>query len=452
LCTNFGPFRKTGSFARYELLNCGYNISVAIETIDTLMSGYISELSIALDVLSKSLKTEEELLAKSFDERHVQSALELLMSAGLSAQKLVSFQLRTRERLRHLSSGIRVSSSQDPEGTVDSLSVVEVAALLAREVCGQPDDKRQSQVTILQLQNYSNIPVALSGSNPVRTLYPESFVALDKLSGAGRSFVFDILFSVPRLWLRSVTSMPVWRGGNDVGKEMSSFAPLDNYNKLPQQYITQIGEHILALVHALEPFASNSEALVTVNQVLPGLKSLARQAWKDLISTTGCGIDVEDDSKINLIVDGTEEFLMIPTLLSGSTEHSFYEEESEKGTTEQKEAADFCNQWLDVVCSAVTGRLLEKILRISRLSPTGCAQMEADLTYIINVFSAIGLQGHPHPLLVHLLELIRMSHISLASRIKGSNGKNSSEIFVDPEIFLKSVEDRVATMRSIGIS
>jgi hypothetical protein len=459
-------FSYIGSLARYELLNCGYNAGAAVETIDTLMASYITELAIAVDTLSTSLTSDEELLAKQFDEQHVHAALDLLRAAGLLSQKLYTFQQRTRERLRSLCSGMRASIAHDEDATTDSLSLVEVAALLAREVVGVQQSnalvapgkpKMTTASTIAQLQHLSGESRSRGGGGGAAmnamlpTLYPESIAAMNKLTKAGQTFVFDILCSVPRMWLRSVATMPVWRGGGDLGSAISSFTGLgDNYNKLPQQYITQIGEHILALVQALEPFASSHESLVIANEVMSGVKTVAAQPWKDLVSSAGCGINIEDEAAMQALMKG-KDMRQHPALLQGAAEQGFYEDEDmdddEEGDANERAAATFCNEWLDVVCSAVTGRLLERILRISRLSQSGCAHMEADLNYVINVFSALGIQGHPHPLLVHFVGLVAMSDEDLAARIE-----MPAEAKDDVSRLLKSVEQQLASMRGIGLN
>lgn len=69
-----------------------------------------------------------------------------------------------------------------------------------------------------------------------------------------------------------------------------------------------------------------------------------------------------------------------------------FDEEEEDGEEEEeldeaeKASAAFCNQWLDVLGSAVTGRLLERSLRIQHLTTKGSEHLSVDLNYIINVF------------------------------------------------------------------
>jgi hypothetical protein len=59
-----------------------------------------------------------------------------------------------------------------------------------------------------------------------------------------------------------------------------------SYGMLPQEYITQVGEHMLALVQALEPFASDKEALSLANEVMDGVRRVAQQPWLDFMAAS----------------------------------------------------------------------------------------------------------------------------------------------------------------------
>eukprot|EP00957_Ditylum_brightwellii_P022443 1693499-Ditylum_brightwellii.AAC.1 len=71
-----------------------------------------------------------------------------------------------------------------------------------------------------------------------------------------------------------MSSLPVW------GEEGESGDAIESYGILPQQYITQVGEHVLALVQALEPFASSADALSLANEVMSGVHAVAIQPWR----------------------------------------------------------------------------------------------------------------------------------------------------------------------------
>jgi hypothetical protein len=73
------------------------------------------------------------------------------------------------------------------------------------------------------------------------------------------------------------------------------------------------------------------------------------------------------------------------------------EDEDEEQDDDAKAVTAFCNAWLDVVGLAVTGRLLEQIMRIPLLTNNGCEHLHADLGYLENVFSAIRCRGPSSP-------------------------------------------------------
>ena len=121
------------------------------------------------------------------------------------------------------------------------------------------------------------------------------------------------------------------------------------------------------------------------------------------------------------------------------------EEELEEQDDDANRAVTvFCNSWLDVVGLAVAGRLLERILRIPSLTPKGCEHLNADLNYLVNVFSALGVSGHPHPLLGHIAELAILDRDALTQTIAGRNRS-------DPvELALASIEERLAAIRGVS--
>ena len=111
-------------------------------------------------------------------------------------------------------------------------------------------------------------------------------------------------------------------------------------------------------------------------------------------------------------------------------------------------SAAFCNQWLDVVGLAVTGRLLERTMRIPRLGRKGAEHLAADISYILNVFTALGVSGHPHPLLGYVAQLVTLDDQMLRSKIleRRRDGEVSDALEV-----IKRVELRIAYVRSIAI-
>ena len=120
------------------------------------------------------------------------------------------------------------------------------------------------------------------------------------------------------------------------------------------------------------------------------------------------------------------------------------EDEEDDQDEAARASTAFCDIWLDVVGLAVTGRLLERVMLIPSFSAKGCEHLTADLNYLVNVLSALGITGHPHPLLGHLAEISAMDAGSLVQQILTRDAS-------DPLIAaLATIEKRLATLRGIS--
>ena len=87
--------------------------------------------------------------------------------------------------------------------------------------------------------------------------------------------------------------------------------------------------------------------------------------------------------------------------------------------------------------------MVERILRITRLTTKGCDHLQADLNYLVNVLAALGVSGHPHPLVYHLSDLAVMEGSELRSLISKRNRSTSLEIA------LRLLEERIAVQRGV---
>ena len=86
---------------------------------------------------------------------------------------------------------------------------------------------------------------------------------------------------------------------------------------------------------------------------------------------------------------------------------------------------------------------------IPRLSKTGSEHLATDINYIINVFAALGVAGHPHPLLGYVAELCQMNDESLRSQIEHRRG---SDIEVSEAVeCIKRMELRIAYVRGVSV-
>lgn len=142
-------------------------------------------------------------------------------------------------------------------------------------------------------------------------------------------------------------------------KEAAGTDNFASYGTLPQEYITQVGEHMLALVQALEPFASDKEALSLANEVMDGVRRVAQQPWLDFMAASGC---VGSEQLARALMDGKDLIGLV--LGNAVVEGEVEEDEDEEQDDDAKAVTAFCNAWLDIVGLAVTGRLLEQILHI----------------------------------------------------------------------------------------
>jgi hypothetical protein len=146
----------------------------------------------------------------------------------------------------------------------DTISVVEIHSLLTKAVCVGSDDE-ESNLAIAALRQ-----LVVQQEHSV-ALHPEAEETAKRLVSSCHIFVYDVCSSVPRLHLGGISSMSAW-------EEAAWTDNLSSYGMLPQEYITQVGEHMLALVQALEQFASDKKALLLANEVMDGVRRVA-QRW-----------------------------------------------------------------------------------------------------------------------------------------------------------------------------
>lgn len=440
-----------GSLVRFELLSGGYRVAPALGAVDKILTTHVGEVVIAVRTLSAAMTADASRLAEAFDEQHVLCAMEVLKLAGNFRRDLRTFEEKTRDKLALLSGRIVGHIQRDAEveraltgktsiasssfSLPDSLSVVEIDSILTKLVCGDEESGTtqaadESNPTLAILNRLAATP---EGGDRGVILYPEAEDAIQRLAHSCHTFVFDVCSAVPRKHLSGMSEMPAWSKG-------AAAAAFDSYGTLPQAYITQVGEHMLALVQAFEPFAADQEALSIANEVMTGVKDVALQPWGEFAASAGIN---GADSTITLLMNGRE----IGSLVLNNAALTEEDAELEEGTSETERAsAAFCNAWLDVVGLAVTGRLLERIMRIPQLTPKGCEHLNADLNYLVNVFSALGVAGHPHPLVTHLAELATLSDDELRDHIMARNRGDKAQGA------LRSVEARIALLRGVSVN
>ena len=421
---------------RFELFNSGYNAPSTLSAIDSLLSNHASELAIAMGSLSENATSGSE-----FEEQSVHCALEVLRIAGVFKRDLQSFESSVRDRLKSMASQLldtvlESSSTEIP----DALSPIQIRGMLAKEACSPNTSSCVDDGTgvkypssVMQLRRLAGL--GDSKTNPP-LLFPKALDSTSRLARSSQSFVFEVCYAIPERHLRGISALPIWKQEGSTGIEENT------YGILPQSFITHIGEHMLALVQALEPFASDEEALGLANEVMAGVREVAVQPWKEFIAATGCSPSWSDSSEI------LSELMVGKTLTKFLSNDEDISDDIVQEDDDPDPAAStaFCNQWLDVVSMAVTGRLLERTIRIPRLGKKGAEHLAADLNYIRNVFTALGVSGHPNPLLQHAAQLASMDGETFRE-ISRSRDQSSFGVLR----IIHKMEDRLAYIRSISL-
>jgi len=407
----------SGALERYTILNTGFNPKQALDAMDKLLENHVMELTIAINRLSASATSEG--LVEKFDEEMVQSVLEVLKMAGEFKVELKKLEESTKNQFKGLCGRIvswfEVDFLLIEDEPVQELSLSNVEDMISREVLCK-EGKIETAIVDLQQEIF----------------FKSSLEVFDSFAHSCHTFVFDVCSSIPMLSLQGVSSLELWKEKDESDENEEFDSSATKYSTLPQHYITQVGEHMLALVQALEPFASNSEALWLANEVMGGIKmSVSLRYWMEFM--TGINVDVEIDELTELVENGKE----IEQLLNHDETRP--EDEDEYDTP----SAMFCNEWLDVVSTATTGKLLERIVRIPLMTKKGWQHLGADLNYLNNVLMALGVNGHPHPILAYLIYLTNVDeeHLSMLIR-KSEDRENVGKV-------VKALEKRIAAMRGI---
>ena len=153
--------------------------------------------------------SEKNDLTENFDEQHVQCALEVSMVAGIVQRDLTSFDAIIRDKVRILAERIGTTIDQESAltGAVvknsasaalvpDSLSIVEIEAILANSRCAETDDSggANKSPSVMNLHRLSN-------SDPdmgvVTTLLPQSFDSTERLVKSCQYFIFNFCSALP---------------------------------------------------------------------------------------------------------------------------------------------------------------------------------------------------------------------------------------------------------------
>ena len=87
--------------------------------------------------------------------------------------------------------------------------------------------------------------------------------------------------------------------------------------------------------------------------------------------------------------------------------------------TEEDKSLQFVNEWLMAVTDYVVGLFFVQVMKFESLSVKGCFQLAADIGYLVNVASALGIL--PHPLLLHFKDIFSNGKGAAISILKQSD-------------------------------
>jgi conserved oligomeric Golgi complex subunit 7 len=413
------------SLDRLSLLHGGYYVTQTLPMLDRCVTTQLQDMTLALQPLlsqvnnSTTTTTTSTVGTLTLDDAQVTAALEFCKVVGIWQQDMHQWEERVRARLHDWYERRQVYEQTRMDSLPDAWTPLDINAHILHTVCFETHQQDGDELLVANVATLQRWTTAV-------VLFPESMDALRRFSTACKSLVFHVCSAVPFQALRSMSSLGIW---NETGS--ASHAEF-SYGTLPQTYITQVGEHMLALVQALEPFASNRDNLTVVHRVMHQVRSIAVAPWNDFAAAAGFAAS---DTILASIMDAKEMYNYVAVV-------PLDEDEDEEEDEESKAVTEFCNQWLDVVGLAVTGRLLERIMRIPSLSSKGCEHLQTDLSYLVNVLSALGVSGHPHPLLAHFAEMVTLDDELLHERIMARDRH-------DPvAVALRSAEERLVAIRS----
>ncbi|KAJ3033828.1 hypothetical protein HDV00_005793 [Rhizophlyctis rosea] len=227
--------------------------------------------------------------------------------------------------------------------------------------------------------------------------------ALERLSAftmRTQRLVYDAIFETVNKHLSGVPTLDVWQSAPPTTSGPFNLE-VPQFSLSPQPYATRIGEHLLTLPQHLELHAGD-DSLGFSLKTLPYLTSA-------------------DFAQLG---DGTGE---------GGGD----------GDTSAPE--DVLNLWITSIARGTMSSFADAILRIGKLSPHGGRQLETDVGYIVNVFSAMDIE--PLPKLKAIMEMVESSSDVLDAMWKERRGGNGGVGAGDGDVIR-----RIAMMRGIVLT
>jgi len=170
---------------------------------------------------------------------------------------------------------------------------------------------------------------------------------------------------------------------------------LPSFSLSPLPYITQIGEHLLTLPQQLEPFANKDFALSLETPI----SSVGLRVSEDAVIVDGeaNAVLTRNNNSFDSVEEDSTSISRNFSSFQLSSENSNKEENqrTSEPLEEMEETNGFVFQWINSITRGTMGLYMQKIIEIPHLSETGAKQLAADIGYLMNVASALGVSVDP---------------------------------------------------------
>jgi hypothetical protein len=309
--------------------------------------------------------------------------------------------------------GLKVSS--------DDISMQNLALSLSRKYLlvdeGQSKELRALLLGLPQTNLLSSHPSSSSSSSSIKDAVQSQPLTASSFNGAlfvyslrealnfsatCRQLVFDVTMRNIRSSLDQIPKLDAWCGKTSPA-----------YSIQPSAHVTRVGEHLLSLYQELEMFARDETARtdVAVNDLSP----LTEVDWKKL-STLLPLTEAETSSLTDLASARSIKGIALQGGGDGDGDDNDDDDDDDAGDEggegeeedeEEKAVAAFCNEWLLVAVRSTYAIFISKLLAIPKVDECGLSQLSADLDYLLNVTSALGLDKHA--LADHMSQLFKLS-------------------------------------------
>eukprot|EP01116_Phalansterium_solitarium_P021414 TRINITY_DN6645_c0_g1_i1.p1 TRINITY_DN6645_c0_g1~~TRINITY_DN6645_c0_g1_i1.p1 ORF type:complete len:861 (-),score=300.25 TRINITY_DN6645_c0_g1_i1:236-2818(-) len=293
-----------------------------------------------LDVAADSSDKRTASSPQFFDWSYFQGALQLLQIANRVGQRLAAFDRTLRGNLAQQRTALLGKAS----GPSD------LAAIPSVPLRDAPERVRRLFAFFSTLDDGSY------------KLLPGPAQLVSSLAAAVHSLVFDSVFAFARDKLSLLPSLSAWSA-----EPAANPLNLPSFSLSPSEYITQVGEHLLTLPQQLAPFASGDTSLLFNPKAISHLTHLTDDVKEVASAMDDLALDQSSNSNRSVPpADGPDD-------------------------DEDSEESGFAFQWISALCRGTTSLYLQRILEIPALTDHGSKQLTADISYLINVLSALGM-------------------------------------------------------------